>query len=120
MKNVSIFRPPGRTEVFVPQFAGQAIVFSPPIIPFVPISSPETTESELQFAPPSDGFAPVEFKLQGPFVDAKPKPKPLDTAKQAALTRLDELTRILIDSEENYVDELRSIVEVWNNLVVIR
>jgi hypothetical protein len=104
------FRPPGRAEVFIPQFAGHAIVFTPPVTPPRRSSTPETTESQVQFTPSTEGFAPVEFKLQGPFGDAKP----VDTAKQAALNRLDELTRILIDSEENYVGELKSIVEVWN------
>lgn len=103
----TFIRPPGRAEVVVPQFAGQALVFTPPSTPPRRLSIPETVGTEVQVVP-FNGMGTVEFKLQGPFGDKKQD----DTSKQTALTRLDELTRSLIESEENYIGELHSIVEV--------
>lgn len=95
----------------VPQFAGQALVFTPPTTPPRRLSIPDTVGTELQVVPFSEGMGTIEFKLQGPFGDQKPA----DASKQGQ-TRLDELTRILIESEENYIGELRSIVEVQRTL----
>ena len=63
--------------------------------------------SEVSVTPVAGGFEMVELTVK-PFVDGKP----VDIQKEAALRKMDDLVDEMIRSEQEYVNELTSLVEV--------
>lgn len=55
-------------------------------------------------------FDAVELIIPSPFVNGEAP----DLEKEAARQRMNDITDKLIESEERYVDDLRSLAEVWN------
>lgn len=68
----------------------------------------------LMTTPQDFDFGAVELTIPSPFVNGEVP----DLEKEAALQRMNDITDKLIESEEKYVDDLRSLSEVWSLLVL--
>lgn len=64
--------------------------------------------------PKDFNFDAVELTLPYPFVNGDAP----DVDKEAELQRMNDITDKLIESEEEYVDDLRSLAEVWRLIVM--
>ena len=119
-------------EILIPQHAGSVLIFTPPGTPRRDsgpcIDSSQLTnghagdvdqpkvESEVHLmrTPQDFDFGAVELTIPSPFVNGEVP----DLEKEAALQRMNDITGKLIESEEKYLDDLRSLVEVWSLLVL--
>ena len=115
-------------ELLIPQHAGSVLIFTPPGSPrrdSAPcIDSSRLTnglagdldqpkvESEvhLMTTPQDFDFGAVELTIPSPFVNGEVP----NLEKEAALQRMNDITDKLIESEEKYVKDLRSLAEVWS------
>lgn len=64
--------------------------------------------------PKDFNFDAVELTLPYPFVNGDAP----DVDKEAELQTMNDITDKLIESEEEYVDDLRSLAEVWRLIVM--
>ncbi|KAJ7353789.1 Rho guanyl-nucleotide exchange factor [Desmophyllum pertusum] len=107
-------------EILIPQHAGSVLIFTPPGTPRrgsapcidasqLPNGHPDRVESEVRLmtTPKDFNFDAVELTLPYPFVNGDAP----DVDKEAELQRMNDITDKLIESEEEYVDDLRSLAE---------
>ena len=117
-------------ELVIPQNAGSVLIFTPPGTPrrgSLPTVDPtripnghaagpeqQTVASEIHLATTPKDFDMVELSIPSPFVNGEAP----DLKKEAALQRMNDVADKLIESEENYVNELNSLAEVWNYKII--
>ena len=113
-------------ELVIPQHAGSVLIFTPPGTPRrgsapcidasqLPNGHPADedqprveSEVHLMTTPTDFNFDAVEITLPYPYMNGEAP----DLDKEAELQRMDAITDKLIESEEKYVDDLRSLAEV--------
>lgn len=114
-------------ELLIPQHAGSVLIFTPPgtprrgSAPWIDASKlpnghsagedQPRVESELHLmTTPSDfNFDAVELTLPYPYVNGE---APDSEKQEAKLQRMNAITDKLVESENKYVDDLRSLAEV--------
>lgn len=118
--------PPKHVELLIPQHAGSVLIFTPPGTPRrgsapcidasqLPNGHPTDedqprveSEVHLMTTPKDFNFDAVEFTFPYPYVNGEAP----DLDKEAELQKMNAITDKLIESEEKYVDDLRSLAEV--------
>ena len=63
--------------------------------------------------PQDFNFEAIELSIPSPFLNGEAP----DLEKEAALQRMNDITDRLIETEEKYVDDLRSLAEVWSLII---
>jgi len=119
--------PPKHVELLIPQHAGSVLIFTPPGTPrrgsapcvdssqlangHPAVEDQPRVESEvhLMTTPTDFNFGAVELTLPYPYMNGEAP----DSDKEAELQKMNAITDKLIESEEKYVDDLRSLAEVW-------
>ena len=119
--------PRKHAELLIPQHAGSVLIFTPPGTPrrdSAPcidasrltnghagdLDQPRVeSEVHLMTTPQDFDFDAVELTIPSPFVNGEAP----DMEKEAALQRMNDITDKLIETEAKYVDDLRSLAEVW-------
>lgn len=127
--------PPKHVELLIPQHAGSVLIFTPPGTPRRG-SSPCIDASQLPNGHPTDedqprvesevhlmttpkdyNFDAVEFTFPYPYVNGEAP----DLDREAELQKMNAITDKLIESEEKYVDDLRSLAEVRSlNVIMVQ
>ena len=118
--------PRKHAELLIPQHAGSVLIFTPPGTPrrmsdpcidasslvnghADDIEQPKVeSEAYLMTTPQDFNFDAIELTIPSPFVNGEAP----DLEKQVALQRMNDITDTLIETEEKYVDDLRSLAEV--------
>ena len=118
--------PRKHAELLIPQHAGSVLIFTPPDTPrrmsdpcidasrlvnghADDIEQPKVeSEAYLMTTPQDFNFDAIELTIPSPFVNGEAP----DLEKQVALQRMNDITDTLIETEEKYVDDLRSLAEV--------
>lgn len=126
-------QPSKHVELLIPQHAGSVLIFTPPGTPRRG-SAPCVDSSQLPNGHPADedqprvesevhvmttptdfNFDAVELTFPYPYVNGEAP----DLDKEAELQKMNAITDKLIESEEKYVDDLRSLAEVWSWIIEI-
>ena len=123
--------PRKHAELLIPQHAGSVLIFTPPGTPRRDsdpcidssrlanghpddIDQPKVeSEVHLMTMPQGFNFEAIELSIPSPFVNGEAP----DLEKEAALQRMNDITDRLIETEEKYVDDLRSLAEVWSLII---
>ena len=118
--------PRKHAELLIPQHAGSVLIFTPPGTPrrmsdpcidasrlvnghADDIEQPKVeSEAYLMTTPQDFNFDAIELTIPSPFVNGDAP----DLEKDVALQRMNDITDTLIETEEKYVDDLRSLAEV--------
>ena len=118
--------PRKHAELLIPQHAGSVLIFTPPGTPrrmsdpcidasrlvnghADDIEQPKVeSEIYLMTTPQDFNFDAIELTIPSPFVNGEAP----DLEKEVALQRMNDITETLIETEEKYVDDLRSLAEV--------
>ena len=126
-------QPSKHVELLIPQHAGSVLIFTPPGTPRRG-SAPCVDSTQLANGHPADedqprveseihlmttpkdfNFDAVELTLPYPYVNGEAS----DLDRESELQKMNAITDNLIESEERYVDDLRSLAEVWSWIVEI-
>lgn len=91
----------------IPQNAGTVLIFTPPGTPRRGSTTSGTASQDLSH-PPKDGFGMVEVTIQSPFANGESG----NVLEQSALKTMEDVIDDLVKTEEKYVDELGSLVQV--------
>ena len=126
-------QPPKHVELLIPQHAGSVLIFTPPETPrrgsapcvdssqlpngHAADEDQPTVESavHLMTTPKDFNFDAVELTLPYPYMNGEAP----DLDKEAELQKMNAITDKLIESEEKYVDDLRSLAEVFSWVIEI-